>query len=57
MGEKRLINFPETLHTLSTPKVIFFILWKKCENFLMGLKSIRNEEKNVLLVISDFMYL
>ena len=31
-------KFVETLHTFSTPKVIFFILGIKRENFLMGLK-------------------
>ena len=35
---KRFFDFAETLHTYNTPKVIFFILGKKCDNFLMGLK-------------------
>ena len=37
-SQKRFFNFAETLHTESTPKVIFFIfgIWR--ENFLMGLK-------------------
>ena len=37
--EKKMFRkFVETLHTFSTPKVIFFILGIKRENFLMGLK-------------------
>ena len=35
---KMFSDFSETLHTFSTPKVIFFILGIKRENFLMGLK-------------------
>ena len=37
-SKKRFFNFAETLHTESTPIVIFFIfgIWR--ENFLMGLK-------------------
>ena len=35
---KMFSDFAETLHTFSTPKVIFFILGIKRENFLMGLK-------------------
>ena len=31
-------DFAETLHTLSTPRVIYFLFGVKCENFLMGLK-------------------
>ena len=31
-------DFAETLHTLSTPRVIYFVFGVKCENFLMGLK-------------------
>ena len=31
-------KFLETWHSFSTPKVIFFILGIKRENFLMGLK-------------------
>ena len=31
-------DFAETLHTLSTPIVIYFVFGVKCENFLMGLK-------------------
>ena len=39
MNEKKMFRkFVETLHTFSTPKVIFFILGIKRENFLMGLK-------------------
>ena len=35
---KMFSDFAETLHTFSTPKVIFFILGIKRDNFLMGLK-------------------
>ena len=39
MSEQKIFRkFPETWHTFSTPKVIFFILGIKRENFLMGLK-------------------
>ena len=31
-------DFAETLHTFSTPKVIFLLFGIKRENFLMGLK-------------------
>ena len=37
-GQKMFFDFAETLHTFNTPKVIYFILGKKCDNFLMGLK-------------------
>ena len=35
---KMFSDFAETLHNFSTPKVIFFILGIKRDNFLMGLK-------------------
>ena len=35
---KMFSNFGDTLQTFSTPKVFFFFLGIKRENFLMGLK-------------------
>ena len=51
-SKKSFFKFAETLHTESTPKVIFLLFGVWRENFLMGLK-IEIEFKNLKFFVQN----